>query len=218
MPSIPTVPVSGEIAVPSRQVRPRTRPGLSSICARVRIVTCRHYAHRVSQDAANSDKPSRPLHHIQDPRKVIFLFSHNFIVCRERTLRVWGRAQRHKCGVHGAPQLCCGASNRLIPHVMVCVVLCANMCTRGISTTDVDLESHANSAAGARVFISGASTMLHSLCLPGTNGHEDSFRLYVLLCVNVAAAAVDCICRRSGAHNPQIRECARNSTYWATHT
>ena len=53
-----------------------------------------------------------------------------------------------------------------MPHVMVCVVLCANMCTRGISTTDVDLESHANSAAGARVFISGASIMLHSCACP----------------------------------------------------
>ena len=51
-------------------------------------------------------------------------------------------------------------------HVMVCVVLCANMCTRGISTTDVDLESHANSAAGARIFISGASIMLHSCACP----------------------------------------------------
>lgn len=56
------------------------------------------------------------------------------------------------------------------------------------------------------------------LCLPGTNGRDDSFKLYVLLCVDVAVAVVDCICHRSGAHNPQIRECARNMTYWATHS
>ena len=36
------------------------------------------------------------------------------------------------------------------------------MSTRGVSTADVDLEQHASLGAGDRVFISGASTVLHS--------------------------------------------------------
>ena len=66
------------------------------------------------------------------------------------------------------------------------------MCTRGVSTTDVDLEQHASPGAGDRVFISGASTMLHSCACPALTAmktHSDCMYYCVLMLLRLRLIA-----------------------------